>query len=79
MNDVYSRCRANQDCGWVEVGPRLGTITLCGICHYAIQLRRFPVDPVVYGAPEADLWAHLGQKGCGMHDAEAPRFMIPVA
>lgn len=55
----------------------LGTITLCAVCHYAIQLRRFQVDRVIYGAPEANLWAHMGKQGCGMHDAEEPRFLIP--
>lgn len=59
-------------------GLNLGTITLCGVCHYAIVLRRFKVDREVYGAREADLWTHMGQSGCGMHDAEEPRFLIPV-
>ncbi|MCP3811054.1 hypothetical protein NLX62_01665 [Mycobacteriaceae bacterium Msp059] len=57
-------------------GLNLGTITLCGVCHYAIVLRRFQVDYDVYGARVADLWAHMGKHGCGMHDAEEPRFLI---
>ncbi len=60
-------------------GLSLGTITLCAVCHYAIVLRRFEVDHVVYGVHEADLWTHIGQRGCGMHDAEEPRFLIPAA
>ncbi|MDM2446244.1 hypothetical protein PP556_14615 [Mycobacteroides abscessus] len=60
-------------------GLSVGTITLCGVCHHAIELRRFEVDREIYRATEADLWAHMGKWGCGMHDAEEPRFLIPVS
>lgn len=60
-------------------GLSLGTITLCAVCHHAIQLRRFKVDREIYGAREADLWTHMSEWPCGMHDAEEPRFLIPAA
>jgi hypothetical protein len=59
-------------------GLNPGTITLCCVCHYAIQLRRLRVDRELYGAPEANLWKHMGKQRCFPHDAEEPRFLIPV-
>lgn len=67
MNDVYALKQPHPD----------GSEWIQGICHYAIQLRPFPPDSVVYGV-EAGLWKHMGQKGCGVHDAEPPRFLIPT-
>lgn len=59
-------------------GVRLGVITLCQVCHRAVQLRREHVrSSYDRGRPyvDIDLWAHMHTGGI-WHDIELPEFFV---
>lgn len=62
-----------------EDGTRLGTMTLCQVCGYAVVLRRVRTRGAFgKGRPmvEIDMWQHVGPYGAAGHDVELPRFVV---
>lgn len=59
-------------------GTRLGAMTLCQVCGYAIRLNRVRMRGAYgKGRPmiEIDMWQHVARYGAYGHDVELPRFV----